>query len=297
MKLRSLLSVLLLLPVFVRAETKFPKGVFFIRQYEQALQTAAQKKKPLAVIMVGRDASGMISDNSEEAFKSVAELAVAVVVYDCDELNDLAPPLVTAAFAKSTPEGVMPTPLLMLCSPAEDIVWKVVATVGDDVKVAKTIFPGGVAEAKPAITAYFSTKTAPEITPPGDKQLIWPTLQKGSGHLGAFDKVEGGKLFLKGADGNALPEVELSTLRPAAVRYAKALAAPGAEAPASAETKPAMEKWTNSKGKEIEATFVKLADGKVTLRLTIGKDYILLLRDLSVASQARAEQLADQAKK
>ena len=42
---------------------------------------------------------------------------------------------------------------------------------------------------------------------------------------------------------------------------------------------------------------VKLADGKVTLRLPTGRDYTLALRDLAVASQARAEQLADQTKK
>jgi hypothetical protein len=298
-KILCALAAFIILSAPAPAEVKVPKGSFFIEKYDQAIEQAKEQKKPLVVVFYNEIAIGGDDESIvAEAFKSVTGLGVIVAVTLArgrEELNSLPPPLFTAIAGRG---GPIHTPLVMLCAPTEDIVWKVMAISGDDLKLARKIFHGGVAEVKPAIAAHFAAKPTPSMVHPGDKSLLWPGLM-GKVHRGAFARVAGEQLFLKNEDGALLQPIGFDVLQPAAVRYAKTVAALNAPpaASASAADKPSTEKWTNSKGKEIEAGFVKLADGKVTLRLTSGKTYTLPLTDLSVASQARAEQLADETAK
>jgi hypothetical protein len=296
MKILCALAVLFAVHVPVLAGIKIPKGVFLIDQYDEALKQAKEQKKPLAIVRLDETAEGKGAEEiAEETFKSVTATAVTLFVSSRKENEQtyfLAPPFITA----SNEIGKHYLPDVMLCAPSEDVVWKIMypPAARATVKELKQIFRNGVAEAKPAITAYFGDRTPPAFVHPGDKPLVWPFV-KGKGFTGPFVKVEGENLFIKTPKGEVASPIPLKDLQPATIRYAKMLAS--LNAASAAEPKSAPEKWTNSKGKEIEASFVKLADGKVTLHLTTGNDYTLPLTELSEASQTRAKELAAKAAK
>lgn len=293
MKALSTLSAVLALAVSAWAEVKIPKGVFLIGQYEEALALAKTQKKPIAVVMLdeNQEAKGA-EESAEEAFKACTASAVVVFVSTLRESADLyglAPPLITAV----TDAGAHYLPLIMLAPPSEDVVWKTAFPEKNKggAKELRKLFRAALEEVKPKAAAFFSAKTTPPLERPGDKPLTWALL-KGKGYKGVFVKVENEQLFIKNEKGETGAGIPLADLKPATVRYAKLLAGQPAAAPAAADGKPAVEKWTNDKGAEIEATFVRLAAGKLTLRLTSGKEHTLPLESLAPASQARAKVLA-----
>lgn len=293
MKTSCALLTLLALSAPLPAEIKIPKDVFRVAQYEEAVTQAKTQKKPLAFVVLdlASETKGA-EESAEDAFDAVKGYGVVVVISTAAQNTDfreLSPPFYTA-FVDT---GALSLPVVMLAAPSEDFVWKTISPPRKiTAKDLRKLFRDGVAEVKPTVAAWFAAKTPPAPVAPGDKPLSW-MLANGSGYQGVFIKVEGDKLYIRNAAGEVTSGKPLSDFKPATVRYAKMLAGLAvAPAATAASGPPAVEKWTNQEGREIEATFVSLKDGKVTLLLSTGKDSTVPLDSLSEASQARVKELA-----
>ena len=132
---------------------------------------------------------------------------------------------------------------------------------------------------------------------PGNKKLTWPHADGKSAVQGIFDKVEDEKLYYRISPGGPVTDTPLTEFHPATVRYLRYISGAGTRTKETEPPAPALEKWTNAQGKALEATFIRLKDGKVTLRTAAGKEHTLALDSLSAESQARARQLAGESPK
>jgi hypothetical protein len=287
------LLIYLLIAGAIHAQVEIPKEILRVAQYDDALKQGVDQKKPLALVMFDEES---ITDAAvpvvEDAFNLVKGWTIVVFVSlnkGHYEVGDLAPPFI-AAYMET---GDIKVPKIILASPREDIAWKVIGPSARRIKKGelKKEIKKQTSDVMPQITNYFAAKAPPALQPPGDKLIYWG-LAKSTYALKKFARVEGETLHTLNKD-DVESAYELSELKAASARYAKALAALTDAPPAPApESKPGPEKWTNSKGREIEATFVKLEEGKVTLRLTSGKEHSLALSELSESSQGRARDLS-----
>jgi hypothetical protein len=230
-------------------------------------------------------------------------MTYAVVVFvdagrgKTENIAQLAPPFFTAFQDVGKPS----LPVVLIGTPTEDEVWVTVnGTELSDGKHKKALRQTA-ATVKLKADPYFASKTAVPPVKPGDKMLLWGKADGKGQYKGKFLALEGDNIRVANPAGEQ-GSVPLSDLNPAGIRYAKFIggeSAPESAAAPAEEKKPAaaVERWTNKDGKELQATFVSLANGKVTLRSAAGKDYVLPLESLSAVSQARAKELAAPAAK
>jgi hypothetical protein len=148
-------------------------------------------------------------------------------------------------------------------------------------------------EFKKQINAIREGEAEPEVDPKLD--FYWPVKGKDSYYIGAFREINAkGVIVLQTAAGKTL-RLKPALLTDAAANYARKLA--GVEGSAKEETtettaeKPVMEAWTSSEGKTIQARFLSLANGKITLELSDGRTATLPLDRFNADSQARAREL------
>lgn len=126
------------------------------------------------------------------------------------------------------------------------------------------------------------------------KDLVHNWVQSGSRtrYLGSFVEMKDDKnLVLKLTNGKNY-SIPLAKLSAGSKAYARMLAGGGAGEGASKEEKTQTEPWTNTKGKVIQARFISLKDGKITLAMKNGKSVTFDLALLSEESQKRAKELA-----
>lgn len=305
--LYPLLCALLLVCHAQAAGLKIPATVFRLAQLEEAVKQAKEKKKPLAVIAADASttAKAMV-DVSDDTLKSLLDYAVVVFIDGSEGkvngLQLLSPPFFTAFQDNAKPV----LPRVIIGTPTEDEVWLTVN--GDELQGGKhkKMLRETAATIKAKATPYFASKTPHAPVMPGDKMLMWGKADKSGQYKAKFVKLDGENIQVSDEAGKE-GSIKVSELSPAAVRYVKfiggeAAPVPDAAAPPAAGEKPAaagggVEAWTNKQGKEIQASFVKLAAGKVTLKDAAGKEYTLPLDSLSPASQARAKELGAPAKK
>lgn len=129
-----------------------------------------------------------------------------------------------------------------------------------------------------------------KVEKPKDAEYNWMISGVSRFYKGDFVEVKDDKfLMIKPAKGKAI-KVPLAKLSTGAQAYARLRAGAGA-APAAEE--PGMESWESAKGgKTIEASFVSLSGGKITLKKQGGKIVTFNLSLLSDQSRQRAKELA-----
>ena len=127
--------------------------------------------------------------------------------------------------------------------------------------------------------------------PKNDPKLdyYWPLKGKDSFYIGAFQEINAkGRIVLRNAAGKTL-NLDPAMLTDHCVSYANNLA--GVEVTASdtdnnGKPEPVMEPWTSSEGKTIQAKFLSLANGQVSLELANGRTATLPLVAALLASAA-----------
>ncbi|MCP5536821.1 MAG: hypothetical protein H7A51_11405 [Akkermansiaceae bacterium] len=131
----------------------------------------------------------------------------------------------------------------------------------------------------------------------GPKDAIekWPLLKSGNMYTGRFVEFKEDKnlLILKANKGKPM-KIPFQKLSAGSKAYARLMAAGGPEAAkpqAPADGYP-IESWESAKGgKSIQARFVSLQDGKITLKKSDGSQVTFSLTLLSEKSQQRANEL------
>jgi hypothetical protein len=300
------------------ADLKIPAAVFRVAKLEDAVKQAKEQKKPLA-FLASHEGSRELNNTTEDALKALGEFAV--VVY-CDaergsatDINQLAPPFITAFVGAQ-----ISVPMAVIGSPAEDDVWDIVSAKDMAGGRARKAIRQSAATVKTKSTPFFAATTPVPPVMPKDKVLIWSKKGEAGHYQASFVRVDGDRIVMSSKEKGegAMPMEEM---HPATVRYVNFLSQgsnegkqedqteevnrspgskPAAEKPATekpAAPTAAVEKWTNKDGKELQAAFVRLAGGKVTLRSAAGKEYTIPLDTLSPGSQSRAKECAKPAKK
>lgn len=282
------------------AEVKIPAGVFRIGQMEEAVEQAREQKKPLAIIGFDETVEKKdFAETNEDALKSVSGYATVVFISLAKEANNtesrqLSPPLMKEF------HGINTLPVILIASPAEDDVW--ISVHGRELHPdkRKKVLRETEAAAKIKSTAYYGSKTPVPPVLPGDKILEWGVPEGKRAYEGRFVRLGSEHVHVVASTGKA-GAIPFKELNAAAVRYAKWIAGgaaaekPGDKPGAKPEEKPVagpVERRTNKDGKDLQAAFVRLVDGKLTLKSAEGKEYTLPLTALSLTSQVRAKELA-----
>ena len=289
MKAPCAFLILLLTTVTAIAEFKFPAGVFRVAQLDEAMNEAAKQRKPLFVVHGDENHTPDHQDLLRELLKAGSDWSVTVFISLKEEFS--MPPLLLSGRSASPP-------MAFICSPESDKIWKVIAEPHNP--SVEPVTPSTMRKhvrreiepCKPEIAAWFAAKPphGPEL--PGNKKLIWPHADGKSAVQGIFGKVEDGKLYYRNSPDTPETGTPLTDFHPATVRYVRYISGAGTRTKETEPPAPALEKWTNAQGKALEAAFIRLKDGKVTLRTAAGKEHTLALDSLSAESQARARQLA-----
>lgn len=272
-------TALLLLPAPLRAELKLPADVYRTADLDKAMDEAVKKKKPLFIVY-GNSEPGDKEETETQLDTLKAGKTWAITVFAGSKEVLSLPPLVIMGAQES---GTSPT--VIIASPEGDKVWKVIAqqTVKPRAEM-KDHVEAGIKACKADITKWFAAQPPHGPVPPGDRDLAWKKTDQESVSIGIFGKVQNGSLYFRGS-ADELPDIPVAKLTPAAQRYLRYITGAGPAAPA-------VEKWTNAQGKVLEAAFLSLEDGKVTLRTAAGTEHTLALNTLSAGSQKRAKELA-----
>jgi hypothetical protein len=287
----------LLLSVFLSGsilaeEIKVPAGVYRIAKLEEAMDLAGKQKKPL-VIVCGSSSPGdkEQAESLVDTLKAGSGWAVPVLVVN-KEFYSLPPPVITAAQA----EVALPT--ILITSPEGDKVWKVIAQESVKPRAEMKEHVGaGIKACKAEISAWFSARPLPGPVLPGDTELDWKVAGEDKLVCGVFGQVRNEGLYFRGRDVSQPADIPLAKLSPAALRYVRYITRAGAPSRNAPKTGAALEKWTSSQGRALEAAFISLKDDMVTLRTAAGKEHTLTLETLSTESQKRARELAGAAAK
>jgi len=211
---------------------------------------------------------------------------IVILETEKNESAKYANPIVSGAFG--TPQMGTTIPKLVAVSPAEDVVWA-------DMSYKQLQSEKGLKTAARSVAAIGKGDAeAPEIS---DFVPFWSiTGKEGYRYAGNFEKLEGETLHLK-LTNDKTTKVNLSSLTPAAVAYAKKMAGQTSASEKaeedSAELVHSEESWTNTKGSSLRGTFVSLNGNKITLKLANGKESTFDLSLLSEESQTKAKSYAE----
>ena len=287
--IKSCLFLLLafLTPVTTHAGIKFPAGVFRMAQLDQAMSEASKQKKPL--FFVYSDDTQNLSPNNpkllEDTLKAGADWSVTVFIALQEEI--LMPPTILSSIRG----GYLP--MVFIATPETDKVWKIITPPSNPIEPRdlKKHVRAEINASKAEIAAWFTAKPAhgPEL--PGDRQLRWPNLTRKSWEEAVFDRVMSDRVYFRGRSHSPNGGILLTDLNPATRRYLRYITGADTQPKAVETTAPAFKTWTNTQGKVLEATFVSLKSGKVTLRTSAGKEYVLATETLSPESQEQARRL------
>ncbi len=270
-----------------------PKKVFPVKRLDEAIAKAKSEKKAVSLVFSQANTTcGICIAASSQAFKALDDHSIVVLVNSgvIEELALLSPPVFTAlnedSFGNTIPWAVVMSP--DLTEPWDKVKHedmtnaKAYRAVEKSVK-ARLAQPVDAAPATPAAA--------------GERGSVFKWfLNSGQMYIGSFVRASENSLYLKTPEGHD-QKVPLAELGPGVREYVNSLkkqAAGGSAATGDpAATKSAQpEKWSNTSGKVIEATFVSLQNGQVTLQLPDGKPAKVALTSLSPESRARAEAAA-----
>jgi hypothetical protein len=294
MKSAIFLLLTFLIPAQVFAEMKFPAGVFRMTQLDQAMDEANKQKKPLFLVYGDHthESDPQHLEHLEDTLKAGSEWSVTVYISLKDEI--LMSPILEGAVKGGS------LPMVFIATPEADKVFTTITPPSGPIepKDLRKHVRAEINACKTEIAAWFAAKPAHRPELPGDRTMLWLNQTRNTTEEGVFDRVENGKLYLRIAPNLPKSSIDLADLNPATRRYLRYITGTDKQTKAQEETAPPLKKWTNTLGKTLEASFLSLKDGKVTLKTAAGKEYVLALETLSPESQEQARRLsADGAQK
>lgn len=280
MKVAFGLVIFLILAIPAMAEV--PGGTYAIGELEKAQAEALERGKALAFLV--SDPDSKYSKTKAATEQAIKELRRSAVVVFLDSKKDaevvMPPPVVTSL--RSPTIGVFDPRVVLLTA---DLV-EVLEEIGSE-KLVGDAARDTYRELRKALRGKLDA-WRPGGLPPAD-ELIWVRAD-GRHYNGRFVAVKAGRLHVqseKFGEGS-LPLGELS---PCSQIFAKRLAAM-VEKPKPGGEEHEVETWTSSEGGDLQASFVSLIDGKLTVETATGKAHTFPLKRLSQESQARAKDLA-----
>lgn len=254
-------------------------------QIEEATQLAEQKNKALAFVYTDETSTwGPCNASSLEAFKQLKKHAVVVYVNTKKlEARESLSPVVMGALHAESMGNIIP---------------KAVVTSPDQRTYMTSIAYKSMKEKKTFRDANKQVKAAlagNSIEMPKDAIMSWSLSGKNGFHKGEFVKLQDDKTLIIKSPERGDYAIPMEKLSKGAQAYARLLAGGGKEEAATSTTSDdqhALESWTNASGKQIQAKFLALENGKISLEMKNGKVVAFDLTKLSKDSQQRARELA-----
>lgn len=223
----------------------------------------------------------------------------AVIVWlesDLKEVQLMPPPVYTGFYGSEMGNTI---PRFVVTDPKSSTIWQKISYKKISGAAAKGTFRDVKRAVKAKLKIWEESAVGVEKNIP-EGELRWTSSEGGRYYTGKFEKIEGDKVFLTGATRSmGVPLQNLSTVAQSYAKELGALQQSAREKKAIADKMPKLEleAWTSSDGNPLQATFTSLIDGKITIVNAAGKTYTFPMERLNEASQARAENLAEQIKK
>lgn len=262
------------------ANFKIPSGTFDFSELEAAKAEAKRKGEPISYVYGNPNSTCPLHNrDAEEVLSKLKSYSVVVFVNSENKqiFNVIPPPVATMLGSKD----------------AGNIIPKAVTADVDGYEVYALMPNKGMTE-KSTFTLYKKDVLKGENRLVGEDgaspKINWYLKDKpGSYYDGAFVSLKGEDLTLSKENDKKF-SVNLNTLTPASIAYAKYLGGRSSEEiPASPHI---MEAWTSVDGRSIQAAFVKIENDSITLEKGPGQQITFAVSLLSSSSQARARMLA-----
>ena len=269
------------------AGIKIPKHVFKASELDQAVKKAEEENKALAFVLTDQNSNcGLCNNASLEAFSKFKRDAIIVYLNSKKmevDYQKLSPVVIGGLQAKSMGKYI---PKAVITSADQSTYFASVAY--EEMKESKS-FKDAINSAEKGLDGQ-----APGM--PEDAEYRWIVKNTSRFYTGSFVEVtthkkKGELLVLKKPEGKKvhIPTSELAT---GALAYAHSMNAKAKKAKAHAAI--VEESWESAEGgKIINATFVKLQERKITLKMQNGKEMTFDVSKLSKESQKRARELSN----
>ncbi|MCU0751814.1 MAG: hypothetical protein MUF86_07000 [Akkermansiaceae bacterium] len=267
------------------AGVEIPRSVYQTAQLEAARAEAAEKNKALAFVMSDPGTTcGLCVAATDMAFEKLKSHSVVVFINSEDDNKwaDVGPMVVTGISEKKMGNLI---PRAVITSPDMSEIW-------GQMKYEELKVEGPYRGIKKQVDAILKGEAKPENPP--ERPIYWPIKGSKEFYIGAFvDLADNGGLRLKMESNGKMATIPLGRLTGNCAVLARTLAGrePEAKPQPEASQAPALESWTGSNGKTLQARFVSLADDKVTLEMEDGKTYTMPLERLAGSSRERAKTL------
>ncbi len=286
MKMMPAVLIFVFLTATVQAGFDIPRSVYKPEQLEEACAEALNKKKGLAFVLSDSGTTcGLCIGATNLAFEKLKSHSVIVFIQSEDENRwDPFGPMVVTGFSEKKMGKIIPN--AVITSPDMSEIWAQMSY--EDLKVERPY-----RNIKKQVDGILKGETKPENPP--DRPIYWPVKGKSSYYLGCFVGLDNGSLRIKMPQSGNSSTIPLDLLTDNCAVFARSLAGgdPAASPQAAAGGSPALEAWTGSNGKTLQARFVSLAGDKVTLEMEDGKTYTMPLERLAEASRKRAKALQE----
>ncbi len=287
MKISCAILILGFLTAAVHGAFEIPRSVYKTGQLEAARAEAVKKNKALAFVLSDPGTTcGLCVAATDMAFEKLKSHSVIVLINSEDDKRwtDVGPLVVTGLSEKKMGNII---PKAVITSPDMLEMWGQMKY--DDIKVE-----GSYRGIKKQVDAILKGEAKPENPP--DRPIYWPIKGSNEYYIGAFVELgDNGGLRLKMESNGKISTIPLERLTENCAVLARTLAGrePAAKPQPNDREAPAMESWTGSNGKTLQARFVSLADDKVTLEMEDGKTYTMPLERLAGSSRERATKLQE----
>jgi hypothetical protein len=285
MRISCAVLILGLLGASAHAGVEIPRGVYKSGQLEEARAEAVKKNKALAFVLSDPGTTcGLCVAATDKAFEKLKSHSVIVFINSEDDYRwaDVGPLVVTGLSEKKMGNII---PRAVITSPDMSEMW-------GQMKYEELKVEGPYRGIKKQVDAILKGEAKAENPP--ERPIYWPIKGSKEYYIGAFAGLgDKGGLRLKMESNGKIATIPLERLTENCAVLARALAGrePAAKPQPEAGQTPAMESWTGSNGKTLQARFVSLADDKVTLEMEDGKIHTMPLERLAGSSQERARTL------
>lgn len=281
-----------------------PRGTYAPADLEEAMEEAQRSGKAVALLFLDDGASQeQHIEQNRTALRGVKSFAEIVYVdVKGADITEYSPPIFTV-LQDPTVGALIPKCALM--APDLSEMWSKFSAVGLTEESSRRTLSNVRKEVAEKLDGWRAAEGAGN---PLTRSYKW-ALEENKYSEGTFDSYDGELLTLIDKKTNRPNSIEKAKLRPGSVAFAEKLAKLKGDAPAVATATAdapdapdapaadsgggggAMETWTSSDGRTLQAKFVALKDGKVALELEGGKQVVVPLSRLSKESVKRAQAL------
>ena len=255
------------------AEAKLPRGVFTGLEIDAACAEAAKSRKGVALLL-GHESS----KSSSSAIQKLKAFAVVVFIeVDGHEERIMRPPVITALYHEKV--GIS-SPRFAVTSPDLAEFWTGASARDVRGSNASKVFRTVKEETLTNASAWDPSKAYETLS----KRILWWGLEDDKNTKGRFKRLGTEHLYLTDKDGKQI-RYPFEQLTHATHTFAKRMSAMAAAARLPTFK---VEPWTSSDGKVLNAKFVSLKGGELTLETDAGKNVSFPVSRLDTESAKRA---------